>query len=284
LCLLVAGSALWVAKNAEPVWNEEVASPEPPQPEPEPVWIEPLDMVELAGGAFWMGSPDSDEDAYDEEKPRYEVTLSEFCISRYPIMRQLYQDIMGVSPERWERDQEDDRLPASYVSWCDAVAFCNALSERVGLQPCYRIDGEIVEWDANADGYRLPTEAEWEYACRAGTETKWFCGDDPSALERYAWFGQRSVQPVGAKEPNPWGLHDMAGNVWEWCWDWFGDYDDLSMRNPTGPENGNFRVLRGGAFVSDARDLRSADRDWVEPEYRDDGVGFRCVRRPRRQL
>lgn len=183
-CFLVAGLALWAARNAEPVWNEDMASPELPQPEPEPAWSEPLDMVELISGMFWMGSPDSDEDASRSEKPRHEVRLSGFCISRYPISRQIYRDIMDTPPERWEQDQEDDRLPANYVSWVDAVVFCHTLSVQVGLQPCYYIDGETVEWDANADGYRLPTEAEWEYACRARTATKWFCGDDPNELLR----------------------------------------------------------------------------------------------------
>ena len=102
------------------------------------------------------------------------------------------------------------------MSWFEAVQFCNALSAQQGLQPCYLIDGEQVTWDEEADGYRLPTEAEWEYAVRADTTTRWFCGDEATALGDYAWYAEnasRRVQPVGQKAPNPWGLYDMAGNV-----------------------------------------------------------------------
>jgi len=123
------------------------------------------------------------------------------------------------------------------VSWFDTVSFCNALSQQVGLQPCYRIDGTHVAWDTNADGYRLPTKAEWEYACRAGTASKWFFGDNPTSVDHYAWFAANTnykVQPVGEKASNPWGLHDMNGNVWEWCWDWYNTYQDESSIDQSG--------------------------------------------------
>ena len=212
-----------------------------------------------------MGSPDTDAEAHEDEKPRHEVTVSAFAISRYPITRELYRELCGTLPEAWQRDSDDNRLPANDVSWFDAVSFCNALSQQVGLQPCYRIDGTHVAWDTNADGYRLPTEAEWEYACRAGTTSRWFFGDDPTALDRYAWFAANAnnkVQPVGEKAPNPWGLHDMSGNVWEWCWDWYDTYRAEAVIDPIGPENGDRRVLRGGsAWRGDPWRLRSADRD-----------------------
>ena len=190
-------------------------------------------MVELPSGTFLMGSPDSDSEAFDDEKPQHKVTVSAFCISRYPVTRQLYRDIVGSSPEEWSREKDDYLLPANFVNWFEAARFCNALSAHVGLSPCYRIDDERVEWDREADGYRLPTEAEWEYACRAGTTSKWFFGDEEKELGRYAWFAGNSgnkVHPVGEKKPNPWDLHDMIGNVWEWCWDWYAEYPSQPLR------------------------------------------------------
>ena len=297
-----------------------------PEPETEPLILEPLNMVEIAGGTFWMGSKYFDRKAYGDEKPRRKVAVSDFCIDRNPITRQLYRYILKESPKEWTNNEDDQQLPANYVTWIDAVRFCNALSEQIGFQACYRIEGDQVEWDREADGYRLPTEAEWEYACRAGTTTRWFFGDDPAELGRYAWFTNNSgdrVHPVGEKESNPWGLHDMIGNVWEWCWDWYGEYkktldmkdmdrwprmirvyyvigniilripgigkllfkdsSDSALHDPIGPKEDRFRVLRGGSFGYLAEVLRSAFRFRNVPGYSDDSVGFRCVRRPRRQ-
>jgi formylglycine-generating enzyme required for sulfatase activity len=297
VCLVVLGTACWCARDAEPVLvgvdiasTPQEASSAPalePAPEPEPPLVEPLEMVELPGGTFWMGSPDTNAEAYEDEKPRHEVTVSVFAISRYLITLELYRELCSPSPASWQRDSDDKRLPANNVSWFDAVSFCNALSQQMGLQPCYRIDGTQVAWDKNADGYRLPTEAEWEYACRAGTTSRWFFGDDPTALDRYAWFAtnaNNTVQPVGEKTPNPWGLYDMSGNVWEWCWDWYGTYRAEVFIDPIGPENGDRCVLRGGAArVAAPRNLRSASRVGGAPLFRDADHGFRCVRRPRRQ-
>jgi formylglycine-generating enzyme required for sulfatase activity len=249
-----------------------------------------LAMIELPGGTFLMGSPESDDQAYSDEKPQHEVTVSSFAMSRFLVTRKLYREILGRGPSEWEGDQEDDLLPANYVSWFDAVEFCNALSKQVGLRPCYRrlwLGKKWVRWDRNAEGYRLPTEAEWEYAVRAGTTTRWFCGDEPTELERYAWFDKNSenrVHPVGEKEPNSWGFYDLAGNVWEWCWDWYDDYSSDSATDPAGPLTGaGRRVLRGGAFCYLAWLLRSAVRDWNVPEVRSVVIGFRCVRAARRQ-
>jgi formylglycine-generating enzyme required for sulfatase activity len=244
-------------------------------------------MVELPGVTFLMGSRDTDAEAYEDEKPRHEVTVSAFAISRCPITRELYRKLCETLREAWQRDGDDNRLPANVVSWFDAVSFCNALSQQAELQPCYRIDGAHVAWDTNADGYRLPTEAEWEYACRAGTTSRWFFGDDPTALDRYAWFASNAhnqVQPVGEKAPNPWGLYDMSGNVYEWCWDWYDTYRAEAVIDPIGPENGGSRVLRGGSALDFAPGrLRAARRGRVEPADRVGVIGFRCVRRPHRQ-
>lgn len=296
LCLLVIAGALWRAWDAEPVLVGLEVKPEPQteeiptviEREPEPLFVEQLDMVELPGGTFLMGSPDSDREAFDNEKPQHQVTIAAFAISRYPITRQLYREIVGAAPEQWERNKGEQNLPANYVSWFDAARFCNALSTQVGLSPCYRIDGDNVEWNRQAEGYRLPTEVEWEYACRAGATSKRFFGDDPHELGDYAWFSDNSggrVHPVGEKKPNPWDLHDMIGNVWEWCWDWFADYlsnATQTIADPTGPEHGNSRVLRGGSWGSVPWFLWSAFRFWFWPEFRHVVVGFRCVRAPRR--
>ena len=337
LCLLVLGAAFWVAKDAEPVLVGVDISPEPEEasetervlePEPEPKFVEPLDMVDIHGGTFLMGSPDSDAEAWDEEKPQHEVHVSDFCISRYTITRQLYRELVEAPPEEWANDTDDQQLPANSVTWFEAAQFCNVLSEQVGLQPCYRFEDEQqVEWDSEADGYRLPTEAEWEYVCRAGTTSKWFCGDDSAELRRFAWFDKnadKQVHAVGQKEPNPWGLHDMSGNAWEWCWDWYGAYQensdaadmdrwpsslhiyyaigsvilripgigkllfkdpsDSSLDDPVGLIKGEYRVLRGGSAWDGAENLRSASRNWLEPGVSTVSIGFRCVRRPRRQL
>ncbi len=248
-----------------------------------------LEMIELPGGTFMMGSPDSDDQAYENEKPQHEVTVSDFCLGRYPVTRALYREVMGGGPSEWSDDADDGSLPANYVSWRDAVRFCNALSKKQGLRPCYRILWWWVTWDREADGYCLPTEAEWEYAVRAGTTTRWFFGDDSVELERYAWFDKNSgkrVHSVGENEPNPWGFHDMAGNVWEWCWDrYYGDYAAAPLSDPIGPDGGRYRVLRGGACWVEARLLRSADRFRNRPWDRFDAVfvGFRVARAPRRQ-
>jgi formylglycine-generating enzyme required for sulfatase activity len=268
---------------------------------------EPLEMVAIPGGTFLMGSAEDDAQAYSEEHPQHRVTVSDFLMARYAVTRQQYREVTGQRPVEWRWDirgrltqlwqivsrqrslqslWEEPRSPANYVSWFEAVQFCNVLSAQEDLQSCYLIDGEQVTWDEEADGYRLPTEAEWEYAVRADTTTQWFCGDEATALGDYAWYAENAgghVQPVGQKEPNPWGLYDMAGNVWEWCWDWDGPYAAEAVHDPSGPATGAFRVLRGGAYWSVARDLRSANRGSFGPENRLDFIGFRVVRRPRRQ-
>ncbi len=302
VCLLPLGVAVWLSAGAEPVMRHpaELRKPEAPEipvePEPEApapaeelqqetepkiktIWViedipNLLEMIELPGGTFMMGSAER------------EVTVSDFCLGRHPVTRALYREIMDESSSRWSRDTDDGTLPATYQSWFDAVKFCNALSQHQGLQPCYGINDKQVTWDRDGNGYRLPTEAEWEYAVRAGTTTRWFCGDDEAELERYAWFNKNSgdrVHPVGEKEPNPWGFHDMAGNVWEWCWDWYGDYAAAPLIDPVGPDGGEYRVLRGGAYWGKAGDLRSADRVRVEPRAWGVGRGFRIAHAPRRQ-
>ena len=190
-----------------------------------------------------------------------------------------YEAVTGTNPSHHKGGRE----PVTDVSWLDAATFCNLLSKREEYEPAYDIEGEKVKWNEGADGYRLPTEEEWEYAARAGTQTAWSFGDDQRKIGEYAWLDENSgslPHPVGEKKPNPWGLFDMHGNVWEWCWDVYGSYSDAS-RSDASRSDGD-RVLRGGSFLDGPRVLRSARRRGDQPEDRDGLFGFRCARGSRR--
>ncbi len=270
------GAAAALAWSGEPLAEVAEAAAEP-----RPSWV---GLVSIPGGIFRMGSPESEEGRFGDEGPVHEVRLSGFECMRLPVTRRLYREILGTDPG-WPEGEADDR-PVNNISWFEAVAFCNQLSEREGLSPCYLTDQSVVTWQTAANGYRLLTEAEWEYACRAGSTSRWSFGDDEASLGDHAWFGGNSSgepQPVGRKKPNTWGLHDMHGNLYEWCWDWFGTYAETTTADPYGPTDGQGRVLRGGAFGNSPGGLRSANRDGVQPGGRDRGVGFRCARGPRRQ-
>jgi sulfatase modifying factor 1 len=268
--------ALWrMAAYAEPVFEE--ANPVVAEARPTRVRDGPLTMIELPGGEFLMGSPDTDEMAGDHEKPQHKVTVSGFRMAVTPVTAGLYNEVMQREPV----SQTQEHLPAVHVTWDDAIAFCNRLSDREGYRRCYRRRFKRWVCDWRADGYRLPTEAEWEYACRAGTATRYAFGDDPERLGNYAWFARNSsgrVQAVGQKWPNRWGLYDMHGNVWEWCWDWYNErYLPGEVVNPVGPDSGSYRVVRGGSFIGPPVGLRSAVRFSDLPASRDENIGFRCV-------
>ncbi|MCB1823887.1 MAG: formylglycine-generating enzyme family protein [Candidatus Competibacteraceae bacterium] len=244
-------------------------------------------MVELPGGRFLMGSPDSDDLARDKEKPRHEVTVSPFRIAITPVTVELYRRIMPESSAA--QSEAEARWPAKGVTWFDAIEFCNRLSERAGYRPCYSQRSGQWRCDWRADGYRLPTEAEWEYACRAGTTTRYSFGDDPADLDSHAWYAGNAkdhVQPVATQRANLWGLYDMHGNVWEWCWDEYEAYSPKPARNPRGPKQSTSgrRVLRGGSFDFSPEFLRSARRFFVDPVGWFRRFGFRCVRVPPQQV
>jgi formylglycine-generating enzyme required for sulfatase activity len=270
--------ALWsMAAYAEPVFEE--ANPVVAEPRPTRVQDGSLTMIELPGGQFLMGSPDTDELAGNNEKPQHMVTVSGFRMAVIPVTVGLYNEVM----QREAVPQAQERLPAVDVSWEDAIAFCNQLSVRERYRPCYRRRFRRWVCDWRADGYRLPTEAEWEYACRAGTVTRYAFGDDPERLGNYAWYVEnaaRQVQEVGQKRPNSWGLYDMHGNVWEWCWDWYGQYPSGEVVDPKGPSAGSYRVVRGGSFYDSPAVLRSARRGHALPVVSFEFLGFRCVRVP----
>jgi formylglycine-generating enzyme required for sulfatase activity len=194
---------------------------------------------------------------------RWPVELAPYRLAALPVTQDLYAQVTG----RWPSAARGDRRPVETVSWWDAVRFCNALSDREGLPPAYHLrpGAEAVDRDTSADGYRLPTEAEWEHACRAGTT-----GPRYGPLDEIAWHrrnsGERS-HAVGGRQPNAWGLHDMLGNVWEWCWD---VYDAETY--------GAYRVLRGGGWFDEHWSCRASVRRRSHPTFRIDDVGFRVAR------
>jgi formylglycine-generating enzyme required for sulfatase activity len=274
---------LWrLSHDAEPVFEEA----NPVAARPQRVRDGPFVMMELPGGSFLMGSPDADDMAYENEKPQHQVTVSGFRIAVTPVTTAVYQEVMqGEAPR-----ESAARLPAVDVSWNNVIAFCNRLSEREGYQSCYRRRFERWVCNWRADGYRLPTEAEWEYACRAGTTTRYSFGQDPARLDAYAWFADNASgrpQPVASKRPNPWRLYDMHGNVWEWCWDWYKYYSLKQIRDWDALQDfilPKYRVRRGGSFGNSPEFLRSAVRVRVHPEDRDRFSGFRCVRVPPQRI
>jgi formylglycine-generating enzyme required for sulfatase activity len=168
------------------------------------------------------------------------------------------------------------------VNWYEAVEYCNRLSLKEGLTPAYRGSGDSIVCDFNATGYRLPTEAEWEYAAKAGNKNYLsYEYSGGNSVERVAWHSGNSgnsTHPVGTKQPNDLGLYDMSGNVWEWCWDWYGSYSGGSQTDPRGASSGTSRVVRGGSWNSDAASVRSAIRRYNPPSNRRDYLGFRLVR------
>jgi len=253
----------------------------PPKPEPTPI-VRPqpaqpqsfsedlgngvkLEMVYIPGGSFLMGSPDGT--GRDNEHPQHRVTLSPFCLGKYPVTQAQWMAVMGKNPSHFKGND----LPVESVPWHDAVKFCEAISKRTSKT------------------YRLPTEAKWEYACRAGSTSLYCFGDDEGRLSEYAWYDKNSgekAHPVGQKKPNAWGLYDMHGNVWEWCQDWHDeDYYARSPENdPQGPKSGEYRAWRGGSWGENgAWDCissdyyRSAFRSPYALDYASIDVGFRVV-------
>jgi len=245
-----------------------------------------IEMVLLPGGEFVMG----DDKGEADEKPAHRVRLSPFYIDACEVTQAAYEGLMGKNPAKFTAA---DR-PVERVSWLSAVQYCNMRSRREGLKPCY--DPKTLACDFTADGYRLPTEAEWEYACRAGTTTRWSFGNDPGKLASHAWFQKnaaKTTHPVKQRRPNPWGLYDVHGNVAEWCNDLYQEgYGRAGAENgppgaeedPRGAASGDERVLRGGNWKADEESCRSSARASAPPGFADvcfgyEAYGFRCVRR-----
>ena len=236
-------------------------------------------MALVPAGEFLMG----DANGEDDEKPAHMVKISAFYMDTHEVTQASYEKLMGTNTAK---HKGADR-PVEQLGWLAAIKYCNMRSRREGLEPCY--DPKALECRFEANGYRLPTEAEWEYACRAGTSTSYSFGRDSRQLPRHAWFkgnANKATHAVAQKQPNAWGLYDMHGNVWEWCHDHYAEdyYARAEANEPRGPAQGEDRVLRGGSWSSGAEACRSAARFSEAPGFADvcfgyDAYGFRCVRR-----
>jgi acetoin utilization deacetylase AcuC-like enzyme/formylglycine-generating enzyme required for sulfatase activity len=236
-----------------------------------------IEMVVIPAGWFQMGSNKN----ADDEKPAHKVWISSFMMDRYEVPQKEFRKHEISDPSHFK----DPNNPLNQMNWTDAAMYCNDRSYAEGLEECY--DEKTWDFNFQANGYRLPTEAEWEYACRAGTQTDYSFGNNKSQLSSYAWFETNSSQKahqIGQKKPNQWGLYDIYGNVSEWCNDWYSPdyYKNSPERDPKGPAKGKERVLRGGSWNSTAQSCRSSYRS-SDPSINDtclasDTIGFRCVR------
>jgi formylglycine-generating enzyme required for sulfatase activity len=247
-------------------------------------------FIFVGAGSFVMGSHLNERGRGNSETP-HRVHVKAFYMSQYQITQEEYEALMGNNPSFFT----GSNLPVETVSWFDAIEYCNRRSLQEGLNPVYTINvGRIdlknrnsamrwlVTWNQEANGYRLPTEAEWEYAAKGGNETPGdFLFSGSNTQTEVAWYAINSggaPHPVGTKDPNKIGLHDMSGNVWEWCWDWYGELTITEQFAPTGADAGTHRVIRGGSWADSAAYIRSAYRNSTIPSNLSMGLGFRIVR------
>jgi formylglycine-generating enzyme required for sulfatase activity len=258
-----------------------VAASKPSQPQPEIVKTKNgIEMVQIPAGTFTTGSEPGAADA----TTRRTVAVDSILVDRYEVTQEEYEKLVIGNPSKFK----DRKNPVERVRWVEAALYCNGRSAAEGFQPCY--DENTFACNYAANGYRLPTEAEWEYASRAGADGEYSFGSDASRLGDYAWFRDNSSErthPVGTKKPNPWGLYDMYGNVGEWCQDVFDEkYDPTRPPVTSGSSKPTAkRVLRGGSWSSGAPKCRSSSRSGESPGSFADAcfaradIGFRCVRR-----
>lgn len=236
---------------------EEPAHP----PKAEDTAFESIKMVRIKGGTFSMGcTSEQGSDCEDDEKPSHRVTVSDFYISRYEVTQKEWRDVMGSNPSYFENCGD---CPVEQVSWNDIHEFLRKLNAKTGKN------------------YRLPTEAEWEYAARGGNLSRGYKYAGSNSVDEVAWYTSNSgskTHPVGEKKPNELGLYDMSGNVDEWCQDWYGNYSFSTQTNPTGPSTGSGHVTRGGSWIRYPEDVRITYRHLLAPHYRVGALGFRLAR------
>jgi formylglycine-generating enzyme required for sulfatase activity len=235
----------------------------------------PEGMVPVKGGTFRMGT----DEQWSNEEPVHEVTIDGFYIGKFEVTQQEWTAVMGNNPSIFK----GEGLPVDTVSWYDAVEYCNKKSEREGLKPCYRGEGSDMQCDFDADGYRMPTDAEWEYACRGGLKSnnyRYSGSNNPGEVAWYEMNAREKTHPVGQKMPNELGIYDMSGNVWEWCWDWHDNdyYQHSPLKNPRGPSSGKTRIYRGGSSGSLSVWLRSTGRYSYPPSFGFWYFGLRLAR------
>ncbi len=262
------------------------------------------DFVKVEAGTFQMGSNEGNE----FNKPVHNVTISKaYYMSVHEVTQAKYNAVMGDNPSKYKTDavadETQENRPVECVSWYMAIVYCNKLSAAKNLKPCYTISGstdpaawgaiptlidstwETVKCDFTADGYRLPTEAEWEYAARAGdtsvNELTWSGTKIESSLRDYAWYrdsAKAKTHEVKKKTANKWGLYDMSGNVYEWCWDRYSAYASEAQTEPTGGASNSNRISRGGCFFNNSSYCAVSYRDFISPNFQDKSIGFRVCR------
>ena len=260
LVVLTALGSLAIATAAEPKADGKAKSP------PKELTVDlgggvKLELVLIPAGEFLMGSPDSEKDGASDEKSQHKVRITKpFYLGKCLVTQEQWEAVMGSNPSKFKGPKN----PVETVSWDDCQKFLGKLNAKSA---------------AGGGTFQLPTEAQWEYACRAGSKTRYSFGDDKTRLGDYAWYGKNSHKPhpVGEKKPNAWGLYDVHGNVWEWCQDRYdgGYYAKSPMDDPTGPTGGSSRVIRGGGWLNPAGRCRSAYRYGNRPGYRSYTLGLR---------
>jgi len=233
------------------------------------------EMVLIEGGEYEMGNNNGNND----EKPVHSVSVDSFWMGKYPVTQKEWLQIMKNNPSRFKGDWH----PVEMVSWVEAIAFCNKISERDGYDLAYQVLNKSVTCDFTKNGYRLPTEAEWEYAARGGAVSEGFSYSGSDDLEKVAWHGGNSgniTHGVGQKQPNELGLFDLTGHIWEWCWDFYSeDYYQISQRsNPKGPTKGKKVIIRGGSWQDSFTNMRYTLRSSADPHKLRKYIGFRLVR------
>lgn len=245
-----------------------------------------LSLVKIDGGTFMMGSKDDTKIAENDEQKQHEVKVNSFELNQLEVTVWEWKQYCKKTNTKLPKTPSwgwKDNYPITNVTWYDVIKYCNWLSKQDGLKPAYKFAGPLVVCDFNANGYRLPTEAEWEYAAKGGNKSKntFFAGSNDS--NEVAWHAKNSDKrphSVGTKLPNELGIHDMSGNVWEWCWDWYNKdyYKTEDGNNPKGPIRGEKKSVRGGSWDSQESYLRTANRISTLPDVTNEFYGFRLAK------